>query len=89
MNKIKQWLMKKYCPNYEAEMPKEDDDNTYFAEAIMVWGVFGHRSDVVATKRVKGLRQAYIEARWLALKAQWMRPNWLFNCGINYGVQKI
>lgn len=89
MNKFKLWLMKRYCPEYQEKMPTEDDDNHYEAVAYVVWGSLGQCQREVACKRVVGLRNAYIEARWLALKAHFVRPGWLFDCGISYGVRKV
>jgi hypothetical protein len=88
MNTLQIWLMKRHCPDYEKKMP-EDEPGLWQADAIIVHGYWGTRQDVVASKQVEGKRQAYMTARWLALKAQWLRPMWLFNCGINYGIKKV
>jgi hypothetical protein len=88
MNKLQLWLMNKYCPDFQAKMP-EDEPGNWRATAIVVSGYFGHRHKVVAKKEVFGLRNAYITARWLALKAQWKRPEFFCNCGISYGVEKL
>jgi len=87
MNKLQMWLMRKYCPEFEAKMPIEDKPGMWRANAIIVSGYWGIYHNVVASKRVEGLRNAYLTARWLALKAQWKRP--LSSCGINYGVEKL
>jgi hypothetical protein len=87
MNFIKQWIMLRYCPEFEAKMP-EDEPGKFLAEAIITYGYWGHRSKVFSSKIVEGKRQAYITARWLALKAQWRRPTPFFDCGIYYGVVK-
>lgn len=87
MNRIKEWLMSRYCPDYWEKMP-QNDTKEYYALAIVVYGYWGDRSKEVARKKVRGLRNAYIEARWLALKAQWKRPLWLCNCGINYAIRE-
>ena len=70
-------------------MPTEDEDDNleYSAEAIVVTEIRHRRLyNIVESKKVIGYRQAYIEARWLALKAQWKR---LMDCGINYGIKEI
>lgn len=85
---LKLRLMIRYCPEFEARMPK-DEPGDWYAEAIVAYGYWGNKYRVVASKKVAGLRQAYITARWLALKAQWLRPAWLFSCGINYGVRAV
>lgn len=82
------WLMRKYCPEFEAKMP-EDKPGTYQADAIVIYGYWGHLSKVVASKTVEGYVNAYKTARWLALKAQFLRPTLLTNCGISYGVKKL
>lgn len=88
MNKLQMWLMNRYCPEFQAKMP-EDEPGMWRASAIVVHGAWGIYHDVVAAKRVYGLRNAYLTARWLALKAQWKRPSFLSNSGINYGVEKL
>jgi hypothetical protein len=81
-------LMLKHCPEFEAKMP-EDEPGIFQADAIVIHGWCGIYHDVVASKQVEGKKNAYITARWLALKAQWKRPEWFFNCGISYGVKKV
>lgn len=80
--------MSRYCPEYWEKMPQNDGAD-YVAEAITISGYWGNRYKVVASKRVKGRRNAYIESRWLALKAQWKRPAWLFDCGILYSITRL
>jgi hypothetical protein len=86
MNKLQMLLMRKYCPEFNARMP-EDEPGIFEASAIVVSGSLGTHLDIVASKRVEGKKNAYITARWLALKAQWKRPSWLFDCGICYRVK--
>jgi hypothetical protein len=80
--------MIKKCPDYLEKMPV-DKPVTYRAEAIVIYGYWGHKSAVVASKPIKGYLNAYKTARWLALKAQWFRPSWLTDCGISYRVKDI
>lgn len=88
INKIKQWLMRRYCPGYKENMPV-DAPGRFCSEAVISYGYWGNKYRVVAEKEVNGLRQAYMTARWLALKAQWMRPELFFSCGIHYGVRPL
>jgi hypothetical protein len=88
MNRLQLWLMRRYCPKFDEGMPKEDDHELWVAEAIVVFGYWGTPRRVVAAKEVRGYQQAYRTARWLALKADWLRPEWLFHCGIMYGVRE-
>lgn len=88
MNSLKIWLMRRYCPDYEKSMPA-DEPGVWHAAAIIVWGYWGNKVKIVATKDVEGLREAYMTSRWLALKAQWRYPTWLYNCSIHYGVKKL
>lgn len=88
IEKFKLWLMFRYCPDYEKNMP-EDKPGMYCAEAVISTGYWGNHYRVVATKIVNGYKQAYIESRWLALVEQWRRPAWLFDCGVHYGVKRI
>jgi hypothetical protein len=89
MTNIKEYLMIKYCPNYLDEIPTTDDNKEYDAHAIVVYGYWGHKHKIVSTKRVTGIINAYKTARWLALKAQFYRPSFLFDCGINYAVRLV
>lgn len=86
MKALQLWLMRKYCPDFEAKMP-EDELGTFQADAIITYGYWGDKFKVVASKVVEGKKNAYMTARWLALKAQWKRPTWLNDCGISYGVK--
>lgn len=89
MNKLQMWLMRRYCPDFESKMPA-DEPGRYRCSAIIIWGYWGHNWKVVASKEVDGLLNAYLTARWLALKAQFRRPTWFFyDCGINYGIKKL
>lgn len=87
-SQIRQWLMLRYCPDYMKNMP-DDKPGRFCSEAIISTGYWGQRRCVVESREVSGFRNAYITARWLALKAQWKRPAWLFACGIHYGVRAI
>lgn len=88
LNNLRQWLMLRYCPDYEKNMP-EDKPGVYCAEAVISTGYWGNNYRTVAAKAVNGLKQAYIESRWLALTEQWRRPAWLFDCGIHYSVRAL
>jgi hypothetical protein len=85
LNKIKCSIMLRYCPEYEKRMPK-DKPGKFRAEVIISYGYWGNNTRVVASKEVNGFKNAYETARWLALKAQWFRPSWLFGCGVHYGI---
>lgn len=85
---LKEKLMLKHCPDYLEKMP-EDKPGTYQANAIVIYGYWGHLSKVVASKTVEGYVNAYKTSRWLALKAQWKRPTWLTDCGISYGIKEV
>jgi hypothetical protein len=84
---LKLWLMRRYCPGFEASLPAADDDTAYIAEAVIVRGRFGQNSCVYARRRVVGLRNAYMAARWLGLLADWRYPAWLYAVGIHYRVR--
>lgn len=88
LNRFQQWLMFRYCPSYMENMPN-DKPGRYRSEAIISYGYWGNKYRVVEAKEVSGLRQAYMTARWFALKAQWKRPAWLCSCDIHYGVKPL
>lgn len=83
---IREWLMIRYCPDYLEKMP-EDEPGQFYARAIITTGYWGNKRHIVAEEEVQGQLLAYKTARWLALKAQWRYPEWLYRCGIHYGVQ--
>jgi nucleoside phosphorylase len=89
INIIKEYLMTKYCPKYVESMPIENDNLSYQCEAIILYGYWGHKEKIVYTKVAIGKINAYKTARWLALKAQFYRPKFFFDCGINYGYYKV
>jgi hypothetical protein len=68
MNIIKEALMKRYCPRYLEDMPKEDNELTY---KVVVYKFSSTKETVLNEKIVKGRINAYKQARWLALKADW------------------
>ena len=88
MNKLQMWLMRKYCPEFEEKMPS-DEPGTYQADAYVTWGYWGNHSAVVESRVVEGYRDAYLVARWMALKAQFWRPQWFMDTGIHYGVKAL
>jgi hypothetical protein len=89
IDKLKEWLMLKYCPKYESKRPMDYDLKEYDAEVILIWGYWGHKSAVIDCKRVVGLQKAYTTVRWMALKADWKNPEWLFTCGIDYRLREV
>lgn len=88
MNRLQMWLMRKYCPDFEAKMP-EDAPGRYEVAAIIRGGYWGFYWKQINTEIVEGRRHAYLRARWLALKAQFWRPQWLEDTGINYWIKEL
>lgn len=88
MNKLQIWLMKRYCPDFEKDMP-EDESGYWEAKVIVGEGYWKNRYKTVALKIVEGRLDAYLTARWLALKTQWKRPGFIYSCDIYYGVKKL
>ena len=88
IDKIKERMMLRLCPEYLKRMP-EDKPGAYVAEAIVSTGYWADNHYVVASKNVAGFLAAYKTARWMALKAQFRYPAWLYDCGIHYGVKEM
>lgn len=63
------WTLEWKCPNFYEDMPDEDNDKIYSANAYtVVHGRMGmSREDV---PNIKGLRKAYVVARQLALNLE-------------------
>ena len=89
MKRIKLWLMGKFCPSFYFNVPFYDDKILYLVETILIHGYWGHKRTVVYSRHIIGAKSAYLEARWLALKADFRYPNWLYNCGVHYGIKEI
>lgn len=88
-NGLKLYLMNKYCPMLWMSYPSFDNDKQYAASSAMLYGYFGHRTCTIKSKKIKGIKQAYLTARWLALVADFRYPSWLYDCGIRYEIQEI
>ena len=88
MNKLIEYLCSKYCPSYFHKTPCYDDDIPYEIDIFVNHGYFGNKTTVIKSLIVAGIKQAYFVARWEALKADWRYPDWLYDCGINYGIRE-
>lgn len=80
--------MARYCLKYYEEMP-DDKPGTYVAEAYLILSPWGQSKKVVASKQVEGYLSAYKAAQWLSLKTDWRYQNWLYDCGIGWGVREV
>lgn len=74
------------CPNYFADMPREDKPGEWLACAI-IDSPFRNGGEV-ETRKVSGLLNAYKTARWIALKADWRTLRNSDHYGIKWGVRE-
>jgi hypothetical protein len=58
----------------------------YEASAILIHGYWGTRHTKVARRTVRGRKRAYRTARWLAIRACFRYPAWMYNVGIAYRI---
>ena len=66
---VSEWSIKRlasHCPNFYEDMPKEEDDKLYVAHAG-INTVITSRSSWMDSDPIKGIRNAYIEARRLGV----------------------
>lgn len=79
---VKEWMCRRWCPKYLEHMPEEDIPGEFIASSFLFG--FAHRMDV-NEREVEGLVNAYKEARWMALWADfWSRGSPL---GVGYSVR--
>lgn len=64
-------------------MPQQDAPGMFVAVAYRF--SFATKT-IVSEKQVEGLVNAYKEARWLALVADWLTPEWF---GVGYSVRPL
>ncbi len=76
------WLCRRMCPNFETDMPANDESGTWVACSLKV-NFVGRRE--VEVREVEGLRNAYEVARWLALKLDWDAHSSL---GVDWAVRR-
>lgn len=74
-----------FCPNYYKNMPKKDEKGNWVSAAIRTT-VFGTRREIF-TKEVSSLIDAYIWARWLALKLDYQTPYAEGEIGVEWEVR--
>ena len=79
--------MERYCPKFYFDMPHCETNKIYIVKSIMIYGYWGNKHKTINVKQITGLRNAYLEARWLGLIADFRYPDWLYNCGINYSIK--
>lgn len=74
-----------YMPGFFRHMPKAAPGQ-WEAVAMTVTAFGGRRER--ACRKCRGLRRAYLTARWLALKLDWATPNCDGEIGVDWGVRR-